>query len=172
MESVFIEGKEENFDNEVIVKKRKCKKDVIIFESEDDIKEVKKKLEELVKKRRGRFRKNLILEFVELKENESMGKVVFLCRMIIRFKLSVGGIFEDEIFEKEMQIRGRRKRKLEIEVFNEINTVVVKLVKENLKVVKSQVVENDKQVLKVVVEILVVGINRMRFLDIGERFKE
>lgn len=102
MESVFIEGKEENFDSEVIVKKRICKKDVIIFESEDDIKEVKKKLVELVKKRRGRFRKNLMLEFVELKENESMGKVVFLCRMIIRFKLSVGGIFEDEIFEKEM----------------------------------------------------------------------
>lgn len=172
MESAPIEGKEENSDSEVIAKKRKCKKDVITSESEDDIKEAKKKLVEPVKKRRGRPRKNPMPESVEPKENESMGKVVPPCRMTTRSKSSVGGTSEDETSEKEMQTRGRRKRKSETEVFNEINTAAAKSVKENLKAVKSQVAENDKQALKVSAETSAVGTNRMRSLDTGERFKE
>ncbi|XP_065935196.1 little elongation complex subunit 2 [Magallana gigas] len=165
MESAPIEGKEENSDSEVIAKKRKCKKDVITSESEDDIKEAKKKLVEPVKKRRGRPRKNPMPESVEPKENESMGKVVPPCRMTTRSKSSVGGTSEDETSEKEMQTRGRRKRKSETEVFNEINTAAAKSVKENLKAVKSQVAENDKQALKVSAETSAVGTNRMRSLD-------
>lgn len=172
MESAPIEGKEENSDSEVIAKKRTCKKDVITSESEDDIKEAKKKLVEPVKKRRGRPRKNPMPESVEPKENESMGKVVPPCRMTTRSKSSVGGTSEDETSEKEMQTRGRRKRKSETEVFNEINTAAAKSVKENLKAVKSQVAENDKQALKVSAETSAVGTNRLRSLDTGERFKE
>lgn len=170
MESAPIEGKEENSDCEVIAKKRKCKKDVITSESEDDIKEAKNGSVEPVKKRRGRPRKNPILGSVEPKENESMGKVVPPCRMTTRSKSSVGGTSEDEISEKEVQTRGRRKRKSETEVFNEINTSAAKSVKETLKAVKSQVAD-DKQALKVSAETSAVGTNRMRSIDAGEWFK-
>lgn len=130
-------------DEELVIRRKKSKRDVITSDSEDEGKEVKA---EAVKKKRGRPRKNPIVVSVAPKENESTEKKPGASiRMVTRSRSSVGGTSEEEVSDKEVTNRSRRKCKSGITTTKENNVEVGKSAEDGNEVVKDQEIVTNQQ---------------------------